>query len=78
MSQNVPLYEPRFYERVAQQHAARIFPGPVFLNVRWGLTGSLATRYELDALIFRTRQAVPLEIKARWSIAIAPGFFPPR
>lgn len=64
MSQNAPLYEPRFYERVAQQHAARIFPGPVFLNVRWGLTGSLVTRHELDALMFRTRQAVPVEIKA--------------
>lgn len=50
MSQNVPLYEPRFYERVAQQHVALIFPGPVFLNVRWGLTGSPATRHELDAL----------------------------
>lgn len=64
MSQNAPLYEPRFYERAAQHHVARLFPGPVFVNVRWGLIGSLATRHELDALVFRTRQAVPVEVKA--------------
>lgn len=64
MSQNAPLYEPRFYERAAQQHVARLFPGPVFVNVRWGLIGSLATRHELDALVFRTRQTVPVEVKA--------------
>ncbi|MDQ6758882.1 MAG: hypothetical protein M3Z32_03320 [Acidobacteriota bacterium] len=64
MTQKIPLYEPRFYERVAQHHVARLFPGPVFINVRWGLIGSLATRHELDALVFQTRQAVPVEIKA--------------
>ncbi|MGH3685128.1 MAG: hypothetical protein ACRDRU_29860 [Pseudonocardiaceae bacterium] len=64
MSQNVPLYEPRFYERAAQRHVARIFPGQVFVNVRWGLIGSPASRHELDALVFRTRQAVPVEVKA--------------
>jgi len=64
MSQNLPLYEPRFYERMAQQHVTRLFPGPTFVNVRWGLIGSLATRHELDALVFQTRHAVPVEIKA--------------
>jgi hypothetical protein len=64
MSQNLPVYESRFYERVAQQHVARLFPGPTFINVRWGLIGSLATRHELDALVFQTRHAVPVEIKA--------------
>ncbi|MGH3872458.1 MAG: hypothetical protein ACRDSR_13300 [Pseudonocardiaceae bacterium] len=64
MSYGGPVYEPRFYERAAQHHVARLFLGPVFVNVRWGLRGSLATRYELDALVFRTRQAVPVEIKA--------------
>src|SRR6476661_7973461 len=64
MSQNAPLYEPRFYERAAQQHVARLFPGPICVNVRWGLIGSLATRNELDALVFRTRRAVPVEVKA--------------
>lgn len=64
MSHGGPLYEPRFYERAAQHHVARLFPGPVFVNVRWGLQGSLATRHELDALVVRGRQAVPVEIKA--------------
>ncbi len=64
MSQNAPLYEPRFYERTAQRHVTRLFPGPIFVNVRWGLIGNLATRYDLDALVFQTRRAVPVEIKA--------------
>lgn len=64
MSHGGPVYEPRFYERAAQHHVARLFPAPVFVNVRWGLSGSLPTRHELDALAFRTRQAVPVEIKA--------------
>ncbi len=64
MSQNVPLYEPRSCERMTQQHVARLFPDPICVNVRWGLIGSLATRHELDALVFRTRRAVPVEIKA--------------
>jgi hypothetical protein len=64
MSQNAPLYEPRFYERAAQQHVTHLFPGPICVNVRWGLIGSLATRNELDALVFRTRRAVPVEVKA--------------
>lgn len=64
MSHDAPLYEPWFYERVAQQHVAGIFSGPTFVNVRWGLIGSLATRRELDALVFRTRHAIPVEIKA--------------
>jgi hypothetical protein len=64
MSRSMPLYEPRFYERVAQRHVAGFFSGPIFVNVRWGLIGRLATRHELDALVFRTRRAVPVEIKA--------------
>jgi hypothetical protein len=64
VSCGVPLYEPRFYERAAQHHVARIFPVSVFVNVRWGLRGSLSTRHELDALVARGRQAVPVEIKA--------------
>jgi len=64
MGQNAPLYEPRFYERAAQRHVAGLFHGPVFVNVRWGPIGSLATRHELDALVLRTRQAVPVEIEA--------------
>ncbi|MGH3865988.1 MAG: hypothetical protein ACRDQ4_07580 [Pseudonocardiaceae bacterium] len=42
----------------------RLFSGPVFVNVRWGLIGNLTSRHELDALVFRTRQAVPVEVKA--------------
>lgn len=60
----MPLYEPRFYERAAQWHVAGLFSDPISVNVRWGLIGSLATRPELDALVFRTRHAVPVEIKA--------------
>lgn len=60
----MPLYEPRFYERAAQHHVTRLFPDPVFINVRWGLSGSLATRHELDALVLQTRQVTPVEIKA--------------
>lgn len=64
MSRRNPRYEPRFYERAAQHHVARLFSGPIFVNVRWGLTGNLTTRHELDALVFCERRAVPVEIKA--------------
>ena len=64
MRNPAPLYEPRYYERAAQQHVARVLPGSCFINVPWGLTGSPTTRPELDAVVLLGRRVVPVEIKA--------------
>ena len=57
-------FEPRFYERAAQRHLAKLVGKPVFVNVRWGLTGAPATRGEIDAMLVRDGRVVPAEVKA--------------
>lgn len=58
------LFEPRFYERSAQRHLAVLVGQPVFVNVRWGLTGAPATRVEIDAMLVRDGRVMPAEVKA--------------
>jgi hypothetical protein len=60
----VPMYQPRYYESAAVRQVAGMLDGQCFVNVAWGLTGSLATRSELDALIVRGRRLTPVEVKA--------------
>ncbi|MGH3928943.1 MAG: hypothetical protein ACRDTF_03085 [Pseudonocardiaceae bacterium] len=59
-----PAYEPRYYERSAQRHMARYLQSNLFINVPWGLSGSPASRSEIDAVAILDRRATPIEIKA--------------
>jgi hypothetical protein len=60
----VTRFEPRFYERAAQRHLARLTGGPVWTNVAWGTGGALPARPEIDAMWSRAGRIVPAEVKA--------------
>lgn len=60
----VPMYEPRYYERSAQRHMARYLQGRLFINASWGLSGSPASRPEIDAVALSGNRIMPIEIKA--------------
>lgn len=64
MTDIAPAYEPRYYERSAQRYMALYLQASVFINVRWGLSGSPASRPEIDAMALVGCRAVPIEIKA--------------
>lgn len=64
MTDVVPAYEPRYYERSAQRYMIRYLQAHLFINVRWGLSGSPASRPEIDAVTRLEGRVIPIEIKA--------------
>lgn len=64
MTDTVPAYESRYYECSAQRYLVRYLQAHLFLNVPWGLSGSPASRPEIDAMAMLENRVMPIEIKA--------------
>ncbi|MGH3794974.1 MAG: hypothetical protein ACRDSP_08800 [Pseudonocardiaceae bacterium] len=64
MTDAMPAYEPRYYERAGQRHMARYLQTRLFINVPWGLSGNPASRPEIDAVAELDRRVMPIEIKS--------------
>lgn len=59
-----PVFEPRFYEGAALRCLAVLAGEPIWVNVPWGLSGTPATRPEIDGICRRDGRFAAAEVKA--------------